>query len=188
MDKISRDRRLVADQANATPLNQAAVVGEQDIQSHGAVGHNSNLPADQPEGLLPKVLRTLTAMALCSLPAVAAVAYITWQAGPKQPLTFFLALLPPSFTLLMLMPIAANLSWERKRAPLFIALPITFGLLILNWRLFMGSMGWDLLAFKNSIRGDLAWSSWPVLFGCLVGQAALLYWAEKRMSIFCAEE
>lgn len=184
MDKISRDRSLVADQANAAPLNQAAVVGEKDIQAHGAVGHGSNLPVAQPEGLLPRILRSLVALALCSIPAVVVVAYITWQAGPKQPLTLFLALLPPSFTMLMLTPIAANLAWEKGRAPLYLALPTLFGLLVVNWRLFLGSMGWDVLAFEASRRGDLLWTSWPVLLGCLAGQALLLFIAEKRGSLF----
>ena len=184
MDKISRDRRLVADQANATPLNQAAVVGEKDIQAHGAVGHGSNLPATHEEGLLPRVLRSLVVIALMSIAPVIGVILITWQAGPKHPLTLFLTLLPPSFSMLMLCPIAANLAWEKRRAPLFIALPLTFGLLLINWRLFLGSMGWDVLAFEAARRGDLAWTSWPILAGCLASQAFILWWAESRLSLF----
>ena len=184
MDKISRDGRLVADQANTTPLNQAAVVGEKDIQAHGAVGHGSNLPVTQAEGLLPRILRSLVVIALMSIAPAIGVILLTWQAGPKYPLTLFLTLLPPSFSMLMLCPIAANLAWERGRAPLFIALPLTFGLLLINWRLFLGSMGWDILAFEAAQRGDLSWTSWPILAGCLTGQAFILWWAESRLPLF----
>lgn len=184
MDKISRDRRLVADQANSTPLDQTAVVGEKDIQAHGTVGHCSNLPATSVEGLLPRILRSLVVIALMSVAPVIGVILITWQAGPKYPLTLFLTLLPPSFSMLMLCPIAANLAWEKKRAPLFIALPLIFGLLLINWRLFLGSMGWDVLAFEAAVRGDLAWTSWTILAGCLAGQSFVLWVAESRLPLF----
>ncbi len=184
MDKISRDRSLIADQANAAPLNRAAVVGEKDIQAKGRDRHSSNLPVGEPEGLLPKILRSLAAIALVSFPAAGGVIYIAWQAGPKQPFTLLLALLPPSFSIMMMMPLAAYFAWERGRAPLFVALPAIFGLLLLNWRLYLGSMGWDVLAFEDSLRGDLAWTSWPILLGCMAAQSLLLFAAENKSSIF----
>jgi hypothetical protein len=184
MNQPPGDGRLIADQSDASPFDEAAVIGKKDIQAEGRDGHEGTLPAEDEESLLPRLARGLAAWLMCALPALAGSFLAAGIASPGKPLMGAMAFLPIFGCLAMLAPLALHFTWERRKAPLALVLPAAFGLLVINWRLIFDAKGYILLGFGGAVRADLAWTEWTLLVPCLVVQSFLLWLVERRVRLF----